>query len=96
MDDAAGYTIRILERPDAETGGDYFVTSFEHSLKDMIAIYRKATGASHPRKHCRSRKDSDGREEKRIKTKLLAIHWIRLRAVCFERNTAEGHRPQES
>ena len=44
MRDAAEYTIRILESPNAEKGGDYFVSSFTHTTKEMIEIYQRATG----------------------------------------------------
>lgn len=44
MPDAAGWTIRVLEREDAEEGGDWFVYSFRTSYRELAKVYGDVTG----------------------------------------------------
>ncbi|KAF4466377.1 NAD(P)-binding [Fusarium albosuccineum] len=44
MRDSAAYTIEILERDDAEDGGDWMVYSWRTSLREAAQVFTKVTG----------------------------------------------------
>lgn len=41
--DAAAYTLHVLERYESENGGDWYLFSFQHSLREMVDIFNSVS-----------------------------------------------------